>query len=194
MENVSLRKCIGFAYQVGEDKDYAFPGPDWLNFEIFDIAAKFPPATSGEQVAMMLQTMLAERLKVKVHRETKELPVYALVVGKNGPKMQRAAPGGGTRFSLGPGHISGTAASMSALADRLHLDRPVLDLTGLKESFDFTLTWTPDNAPGTPQADDASGPSIFTAIQEQLGLKLEPRRAPVQILVIDHAEKVPTEN
>ena len=193
MENVSLRKCIGIAYNVGEDKDYAFSGPDWLNFEIFDIAAKFPPDASGEQVEMMLQNLLAERLKLRVHRENKELPVYALVVGK-GPKMQRAAAGVGSRFSLGPGHIVGTAAPMSALADRLHLDRPVLDLTGLKETFDFTLEWTPDNLPGTPPPDDAAGPSIFTAIQEQLGLKLETQRGSVEILVIDHAERVPTGN
>jgi uncharacterized protein (TIGR03435 family) len=194
MENVSLRKCIGLAYDVGEDKEYAFSGPGWLNTEAFDIVAKFPPAASREQIALMLQTLLADRFKLKLHHETKELPVYALIVGKNGPRLQKSVSGGQGEFSLAPGRISGKAASMSAFADRLsarvRLSRPVLDLTGLKDTYDFALEWAPDSV----QTDDASGPSVFTAIQEQLGLKLDARKHPVEILVIDHAEKVPSEN
>jgi uncharacterized protein (TIGR03435 family) len=194
MENVSLRKCIGLAYDVGEDREYAFSGPGWLNSVSFDIVAKFPPAASREQIALMLQTLLADRFKLKLHHETKELPVYALIVVKNGPKLQVSVSSGQAEFNLAPGRISGKAASMSAFADRLsarvQLSRPVLDLTGLKDTYDFILEWAPDSV----QTDDASGPSVFTAIQEQLGLKLEARKHPVEILVIDHADKVPSEN
>jgi uncharacterized protein (TIGR03435 family) len=109
MENVSLRKCIARAYNVSEDQDYTILGPDWLRFEVFDIIAKFPPETPPEQVRMMLQDLLADRFKLKLHHAVKEVPVYALVVGKNGAKLQESAPGTPGGFSMGPGHLMGRA-------------------------------------------------------------------------------------
>jgi uncharacterized protein (TIGR03435 family) len=195
MENVSLRKCIALAYNVSEDQHYAIAGPDWLRSEVYDITAKFPPETPQEQVRMMLQELLADRFKLKLHHEFKEVPVYALVVGKNGAKLQESAPGTAGGFNMGPGHLMGRAAAMAALADRLsnasfQLGRPVLDLTGLTGVYEFTLVWAPDSAPEA----DASGPSLFTAVQEQLGLKLEALRGQVGVLVVDSMQRRPTEN
>jgi uncharacterized protein (TIGR03435 family) len=195
MENVSLRKCIALAYNVSEDQDYAIAGPDWLRSEVYDIIAKFPPETPPEQVRMMLQELLADRFKLKLHHEFKEVPVYALVVGKNGAKLQESAPGTQGGFSMGPGHLMGRAAPITALADRLsnasfQLGRPVQDRTGLTGVYEFTLDWAPDSAPEA----DASGPSLFTAVQEQLGLKLEAQRGSAEVLVVDSMERKPTEN
>jgi uncharacterized protein (TIGR03435 family) len=143
----------------------------------------------------MLQNMLADRFKLKLHRETKELPVYVLVVGKNGLKLRESTPGTPSQISMSASHIIGHAVPMQALADHLsnaalQLDRPVIDQTKLVGTYDFTLEWTPDTVP----LGDASAPSLFTAVQEQLGLKLESRKAPVEIIVVDSAEKVATKN
>jgi uncharacterized protein (TIGR03435 family) len=200
MENVSLRKCIALAYNVSENQDSAVAGPDWIRSEVYDIIAKFPPETPleqvrPEQVRMMLQELLADRFKLRLHRESKEVPVYALMVGKTGAKLQESASGTPSGFSMGSGHIEGRAASMAALADRLsnasfQLGRPVLDRTGLKGAYDFTLDWTPDGA----QEADATGPSLFTAVQEKLGLRLEAQRGLAEVLVIDSMARKPTEN
>jgi len=195
MANVSLRKCIALAYNVSEDKDYAIAGPDWLRFEVYDIIAKFPPETPPEQVRAMLQDLLADRFKLKMHHAVKEVPVYALVVGKNGAKLQESARGTPGGFNMGPGHLMGRAAPITALADRLsnasfQLGRPVLDRTGLTGVYEFTLDWAPDSAPEA----DISGPSLFTAVQEQLGLKLEAQRGSAEVLVVDSMERKPTEN
>jgi uncharacterized protein (TIGR03435 family) len=146
-----------------------------------------------------LQTLLADRFQLRLRRETKELPVYALVAGKNGPKLREADEQGA--MSLGRGRITARKASMERLAENLgnQLGRTVVDRTGLEGNFAFELEWTPD--PGqpldlldpSPAPADPSGPSIFTALQEQLGLKLEPQKDPVEILIIDHVEK-PSEN
>jgi uncharacterized protein (TIGR03435 family) len=194
-ENSSLRKIISAAYGVGEDRDYSLSAPDWLRFEKFDIIAKFTPGASREQLQLMLQNLLANRFKVKLHRETRQIPVYALVVGSNGSKMHESAGGTVGQISMNATHITGRGAPMQALADHLssaglQLDRPVIDQTGLRGNYDFTLEWTPDNVP----LGDSAAPSLFTAVQEQLGLKLDSRKAPVEIIVVDSAEKVPTEN
>jgi uncharacterized protein (TIGR03435 family) len=196
VENTSLWKLIGAAYGVGADKDYAIVGPEWLKSERFDITAKMPANTPVPQLLEMLQTLLADRFKVVVHRETRELPMYALVAARSGAKL-RPSEDGATNFSMQPGRIKGQKASLTAFADRLSqfLDRPVIDATGLTGVFDLTLEWTPDPPPSlgeTPAA--AAGPSIFTAIQEQLGLRMEVRKGPVQVLIVDHAERVPTDN
>ena len=148
----------------------------------------------------MLQALLAERFQMRVLRETKELPVYALVVGKSGPQLHEAE-GAGNGMRIGRGRVTTQAISMEPFAKNLGklLGRTVVDRTGLEGKFAFTLEWTPD--PGqpmgllgpSPASADDSGPSIFTALQEQLGLKLEPQKGPVEILVIDHVEK-PSEN
>lgn len=194
LENVSLRECIAFAYGVGEGQDYALTGPAWLAAERFDISAKVSPDIPRDQMLLMIRALLAERFGLKLHRESREMTVYSMVVTRGGPKLKPVSATGNS-FSHGPGHVSGRALSMSDLADRLSgpvfkLGLPVLNSTGLSGTFDFTLDWTPDDA----RVDDASKPSIFTAIQEQLGLKLERSKGMVQVWVVDHAERVPVGN
>jgi uncharacterized protein (TIGR03435 family) len=148
--------------------------------------------------------LLADRFRVKFHTGTKELPVYALVVGKNGPKFQKAKAKGS--IAMGRGQLTAHSFSMVDLAAHLsnQVGRVVLDKTGLQGDYDVTLKWTPaERTPlpfgAGPMAQNAlpppetNGPSIFTALQEQLGLKLESQKGPVEILVIDHVEK-PTPN
>jgi uncharacterized protein (TIGR03435 family) len=195
LENTSLRKCIATAYGIGEDRDYALVTPDWMRFAKFDVIAKFAPGTPRDQLMLMLQNLLADRFKVKLHRESRQLPVYALVVVPSGSKLHESAPGTPGQISMGGTHITGRGTPMQSLADHLsnaalQLDRPVIDQTGLRGNYDFTLEWTADSV----QTPDAVAPSLFTAVQEQLGLKLEARKAPVEIIVVDSAEKSPTEN
>jgi uncharacterized protein (TIGR03435 family) len=142
----------------------------------------------------MLQTLLTDRFKLTVHRQTKQLPVYALVVARNGPRLREAPPDEEPSFRRTPGHIVAKNEPLSALIQAVRgdffapglLDRPVIDMTGLKGHYDFTLDWA--------QYDTDNGPSFFTALQEQLGLRLAVQNGAVEILVIDHAEKIPTEN
>lgn len=187
--NSSLDECIRWAYNV---KEYQISGPDWLNSDAasYDIEAKAPPTTTPRQMRLMLQTLLRERFKLVLHRDTKLLPVYWLKVGKNGPHLQNAtldSGGGLTAYGGSEGvRVTGDRATMEALAHRLSLDldRPVFDETGVQGEFRIRLEW----------AREGDGPSVFTAVQEQLGLRLEASKAPIEILVIDHAEKIPTEN
>lgn len=188
IENVSLKRCIGMAYGIAEGRNYLLSGPDWIESERFDISAKFPTETPEHDVLLMLQSLLAERFDLVLHRETRQFSAYALVIGKGGPKLHpAAAPEGSYRFRAQEGHAVGFSISMAMLADRLsrpdfQLDRQVIDLTGLKGTFDLTLDW------------NETGPSIFTALQEELGLKLEPRKVPLEVFVIDHVNRVPTAN
>jgi uncharacterized protein (TIGR03435 family) len=200
IQNVSLKRCIGLAYGVAEGRDYLFSGPGWLDTERFDISAKFPADTKDPDVLLMLQRLLDERFKLRLHREMREFSVYALTEAKGGAKLQTAAqPQAPYTFSAKPGHASGSSLSLPAFADRLgrpvfQLDRQVVDLTGLKGLFDLTLDWGPQSTQVENQTDSVPGPSIFTALQEQLGLKLEARKVPLEVLVVDFAEKAPTEN
>ena len=195
MENVSLRECVAFAYGIATGRDYALSSPDWLNSRKFDITATFAPETSRDRVREMLQMLLIERFGLKTHSENKKLKAYALEVGKRGPKLQRGILGSDGAFIFAQDHVTVRATSIAELADRLSgpvfkLDRPVVDMTGIKGVYDFTLNWAPDGAP----PDGHSGASIFTALQEQLGLKLEARTIVFRILVVDHAEKAPASN
>jgi uncharacterized protein (TIGR03435 family) len=155
----------------------------------------------------MMQTMLAERFQLKTHRETKELPVYSLMVAKGGPKLEEAKSGS-LRMNWGLGQIAYQSAPLSMLTNTLTqlTGRLVLDQTGLTGTYDFTLKWTPDEGQmqmfrrasdgpvnSEAAASDAIGPSLFTALKEQLGLRLEATKAPVEMLVVDHAER-PSEN
>jgi uncharacterized protein (TIGR03435 family) len=189
MNNVTLKACITWAYHL---TDAEVSGPDWLNSERFDVVAK---AETGKPKPEMLAAVLADRFKLAVHRETKELTVYALVVAKNGPKIKPVDPGEGDTTSR-RGHVTITRTSMNGLAHFLagpnvRLGRPVTNKTGLDGVFTFDLNWTPEGRT-EPQPD--APPSIFVALQEQLGLKLEATKAPVEILIVDHAEKIPSEN
>jgi uncharacterized protein (TIGR03435 family) len=216
---------IQFAYNLQSDSEIS-GGPSWINFDKYDIDAKIedamaekleklPPEQRSDSVRLMVQSLLADRFQLKVSHTTKELPVYALVIAKNGPKLTRAKDPGPSGFhgaSVERGKVTFSDAPVSLLARFLSEQaefgrRMVIDQTGLTDKYDFTLQWTPETltpAPGeangvaspalvTPPATDSSAPSIFTAVDEQLGLKLESRKAPVEILVVDHIEH-PSEN
>ncbi|MDQ2777090.1 MAG: M56 family metallopeptidase [Acidobacteriota bacterium] len=205
--NTSLNDILMFAY--GVQSRQILSGPPWMGTDKFDIAAE--PDGEGQpndkQWKTMIQKLLADRCKLKFHHEQKELSVYALVVGKNGPKLSKSegdANGLPSLFFRGLGVLPAVNATMADLAGVMQgavLDRPVVDQTGLKGRFDFTLKWTPDESqfqgmgikvPPPSNAPDAP-PGLFTAIQEELGLKLDATKAPVDVLVIDHVEK-PSEN
>jgi uncharacterized protein (TIGR03435 family) len=190
MRNVTLQDCIREAYGM---TDSQISGDKWLSADRYDIVAKAPAGVTQNQNPAMLQTLLAERFKLALHHGSKELPVYLLVVAKNGPKIQAVSPGNGGITSR-PGYMSAEAITMSRLATflssaRAQLDHTVVDRTTLSGNYTFKLEWTPDDK----QSADTIGPSLFTALQEQLGLKLETGKAPLDILIIDHAEK-PSEN
>jgi uncharacterized protein (TIGR03435 family) len=182
-QNVTLKRCLESAY--GVPKAQVVGGPEWLDEYRYDIVATAP---SGDQDLMpMLQALLADRFKLALHRETRPLRGYALTVGKDGLKMKPSEPETKARTNNSRGSIDAMACPMDHLALKLSaaLNAPVADLTQTPGAFDFTLKWTPDEIK-TPDAD--APPSIFTALQEQLGLRLEARKVPMEVLVIDHVE------
>jgi len=193
--NASLADCIRFAY--GLTSDYQLSGPDWIKSkEIrYDIVAKTPPNTPREEALQMMQKLLSERFKLAFHTEKRALSYYALAVSKNGSKMPAASDGPATPPTGVQGQLRIVNNSMLMSTVALLLSRYmrafVVDETGLKGRFQVKLVWTPDDR---PVPEDQRGPSVFTAVQEQLGLKLEPRKGPMDVMVIDHAEKVPVEN
>jgi bla regulator protein blaR1 len=234
--NVPLKLLIRQAYQLQDSQ--VVGGPNWINTDRFDIIAKAPgplalPAPGGPPgpFQLMMRALLADRFKLAVHTESRELPIYALTLarrdGKTGSQLRPAAvdcvalfaargrggpppapPQPGERLPcglrLGPGNLSGGGVTMAQLSTTLSqfVQRIVVDRTGLTGNFDIDLTWTPDQLPqgrGEPPPGvqlppiDPNGPSIFTAVQEQLGLKLDSQRGPVDVLVIDRVEQ-PTED
>ena len=254
--NVTVKNVLTNAYGV---KSFQITGPGWLDSERYDIIAKLPRGATKAEFMVMLQNLLAERFKLTLHREKKDLPMYALVVGKNGPKLKESAdapapkdgeapnadgplaerqlkmgkdgfpvlpPGAGGRGSMaimlvnGNARMTATKQPMAGLAEMLsgQLDLPVVDMTGLTGNYDYTLSFAPEGGmavkagilapppagpppgeggPGMPAAsapDGEASSNLFTALQEQLGLKLEQRKGPVELLVIDHLEKAPVEN
>jgi uncharacterized protein (TIGR03435 family) len=197
--NIPLEEFILYAYNLKSIQ--LTGGPDWIRHENYDIVAKAPANTTNDQISKMLQTLLADRFKLVNHGETRVLPIYALILAKGGPKFRArtdARPGDGN-FKIAGGRLSGQGVTMHDLADILVrvFDRTVLDKTGLDGKFDINLQWTPDvtSAIGNDREapPDPNGPSLVTALSEQLGLRLEPSKAPVPIVVIDHVEK-PTAN
>lgn len=196
--NVTLKACLRAAYGL---KDYQILGPAWLNSDKYDIVAKAAGSTPDDQLYLMLQKLLADRFKLKIHRESKELPVYALVVvGKNGPKFHEAEGDGPPRRRLVNGSLVFQSSPVSMLAEYLmripSIGRPVLDMTGLKGIYDMNVNLVEGDEELKSEAAMklALERGIFTALQEQLGLKLEPRRSVVDLLIVDQAERVPTEN
>jgi uncharacterized protein (TIGR03435 family) len=160
--------------------------------------------TFQEQMRERLRALLAERFQLVLHHETKEVPVYVLEVAKSGPKFQEAKEAGPNRgrMRMGRGELQGEGIQIQFLVQVLsnQLRRPVLDKTDLKGNYDIKLTWTPDGSQGfgpgplppgveAPPPPDPNGPTIFTAVQEQLGLRLESQKGPVDMIVIDRAEK-----
>ncbi|MGH9587799.1 MAG: TIGR03435 family protein [Acidobacteriaceae bacterium] len=201
--NFSLNDLVMFAYNM--QKKQIVGGPDWMATDKFDIDAKpdIPGQPNDEQLKGMLQKLLADRYALKFHKDQKEMSAYVLVVGKSGPKMKQntSNPKGLPGLFFGP---IGTLHVMNAtMGDFTHLmqstvlDRPVVDRTGLTGRWDFTLKWTPDESQFVgmgvkippPSADAANAaPPLFTAIQEQLDLKLEAQKTQVPVLVIDHVD------
>jgi uncharacterized protein (TIGR03435 family) len=200
MENVSLMVILN-AYGIPDDRQYAVSGPGWLATESFDINARFPAETPGDQVRQMMQALLAERFHMEAHKETRQLPIYTLTVAKSGPKIHAADDGQG-QTSGGPGRLEATRTSMAKLANLLArmLGTPVTDATGLAGVYDFKLEWAPDEtlrnslAPEPGGAASGGGPSLTTAVEEQLGLKLTGGKGPVEVVVIDRIERTPTGN
>jgi uncharacterized protein (TIGR03435 family) len=183
-------------------------GPDWIKTERWDVLAKVDGAEGQIPLAQMrplLQAMMAGRFSLKVHRETKEMPVYALSVEKNGSKLV-ANVGAAWQFRPGNGSLVVKKGGSAALAAWLsqNLGRVVIDKTGLTGEYDYALEWSPDPGEGGPESiglppeapaphAETNGPSIFTALQEQLGLRLVSQKGPVEIIVIDRVER-PTAN
>jgi uncharacterized protein (TIGR03435 family) len=199
--NTTLNDLLVLAY--GVHLQQITGGPGWLGTEKFDITAKpeQPGIPDATQLTTMVRKLITERFKLTFHRETKELSAYTITVGKNGPKLSKNETGGILPgFSgRGPGAFGVRNSTMAEFANFLQariLDRPVVDKTGLSGKWDFTLEWRPDpagaNAPQLPP-EIASRPDIFTAFQEQIGLKLEAAKTPVEVIVIDRVEK-PSEN
>jgi uncharacterized protein (TIGR03435 family) len=179
----ALRGLVQTAYGV---QDYQVSGgPPWVETELFEVDGRPAGPTPHDQIMLMLQTLLTDRFQLAIHRDIKEVPIYSLVAAKNGPKLQEVKDknriGG---MSTGRGMLRGQMTTTD-LARYLSSSagRPVIDKTGLVAGFEINLQWSADNSP------DASGPSLFTAVQEQLGLKMEPGKGSVETLVIDHAEK-----
>lgn len=212
----TLKALISLAYKVQEFQIVG--GPGWIGSDRFDVQGRTEDKTADpDQLRLMMRSLLADRFKLKLHSETRQVPVYALVVAKGGPKIKLAAdqtspdvngpskPGAGPNhgaIKFGRGSMAGNAANFSLLVRFLsqRLDRPVVDHTGLSGRYDFLLQWTPEvgeakvDPGGNPlPGGDTTGPSIFSAIQEQLGLRLESTKGPVELLVIDSVE-MPDEN
>ncbi len=197
--NVTLKMLVAFAYDV---RDYQIAGgPNWLDSERYDILAK-PDLSTGpgptaeaarrELLRARVQTLLADRFQLKLQHTTKELPMFQLVIGKNGPKLNATKNTQSELLSNGH-HLTCqkvTVASFAKIFLEGQLRRSVKDMTGLTGEFDFTLDWAPDEAPpGAEPAPATDGADLFTAVQEQLGLKLEPAKGPVEILVVEQAER-----
>jgi uncharacterized protein (TIGR03435 family) len=214
--NIPLKVLISYAYGVQGFEISG--GPGWMSTDRYDIAAKTDAAVLDMNgYKSMLQALLVDRFKLGVHRETKDVPIFALVPAKSGPKLTPAdasgcvamgpnappppprapsdpAPTACGTFFTGPNTLDGKSMSMSGLANTLSImvGRPVIDKTGIPGIFDIHMEFAPGgtNLPAQSTDPDSSGlPSIFTAIQQQLGLRLESQKGPGQVLVIDHVEK-----
>jgi uncharacterized protein (TIGR03435 family) len=190
--NVTLRLLISIAFEIGDNRITG--GEAWMDSTKYDVDAKLPPGAGKQQIPQMLQTLLTERFGLAVHNASKTMPAYDLVVAKNGPKLKSAAPdGSGSNYIL-KGKIVGPQLSMGALADILSRQtaRPVKDTTGIAGIFDIRLNWTPDDVTGKDTTGD--DPSIYVALQEQLGLQLKAAKEDIDFLVIDHANRTPSES
>ncbi len=202
LTNVPLSWLVRSAFDIIID-DQLSGLPGWASSDRYDIQAKMDEETAlayknltrqekKQQDQLMLQALLAERCQLKVHRETRQVPVYDLVIAKAGLKMKENPVSAGSRTMVSKDHVNAQAMSMESLAFSLsgEVGRVIIDKTGLGDKkFDFDLKWTPDDQQGTADA----GPSIYAALEEQLGLKLVPSRGPVETVVIDRMEK-PSQN
>jgi uncharacterized protein (TIGR03435 family) len=211
--NAPLAALVVTAYRL---EGYQLVVPSWMYSTFYDVDAKAPDGATAEQQPEMLQNLLAERLALKVHRETREMAAYALVIAKGGPKFQQAKDGdpppapppgmtpaednylpakGGTLWVAGIGGAMREQIDMETLATKLSrlTGKPVHDETGLKGKYNLSMYWGRSATPTDGESHDPAD-ELFSALQSQLGLKLEPRKAPVEMLIVDSAEKTPREN
>jgi uncharacterized protein (TIGR03435 family) len=236
----TMKNLLMTAYNV---KVFQVNGPTWLDTERYDVVATVAPGTTKEQAAIMLQNLLADRFQLKVHRETRELPLYELTIGKGGPKLKSyvvdpngpttldfaggpppmgkdgspVVPPGATLMMVREGkmHMVSKKVTMVRLTDILsnNLRSPVVDKTGITGDYDLDLEFSTDGLAGAPTpppggfgtgtgpgpgpnpaAGGDEAPALITAVQDQLGLKLEQKKGPLEMIVVDHAEKTPREN
>jgi uncharacterized protein (TIGR03435 family) len=211
--HVSMKELVEFAWRL-EDYNLA-GGPSWLDSDYFDVIAKAEPRTPEATVQLMLQTLLKERFKLAVHTESKTMQVCLMTAAKSGAKLKLSPEASSFNSTCKMGRTAGVLSrvcvfnTMEELASNLpqwasgYIKIPVLDATGLKGRYDFTLEWTGRgvlsgvNANGEAPADGAgggNGMTIFEAMEKQLGLKLDTAKKPIPVTVIDHVERVPTEN
>lgn len=192
--NVRLSTCLQIAYNI---RPVQISGPDWLRDTFVDIVAKSATPVPESEIRMMLQNLLADRFRLKLHRETKPVDSYILTVGRNGPKLQESTKEGAGKLQGSKNVLRVEGATMEEFVGVLTqpLGSPVLNQTGLTKRYDFALDMTPyvpESNPGDPPPGRAG--ALITPLHEKLGLKLESKKAPIEILVIDHMEKTPTEN
>jgi uncharacterized protein (TIGR03435 family) len=230
--NMSLSNLITLAYKINH---YQLAAPDWAQSTMFEIHARVPEGATKDDLPLMLQKMLAERFKLVVHHETRDLQKYELTVAKNGPKFQEAAPppppkedgadapkpagrggplklgadgypdlrGFGMAIMNGRARTHDPQMTMQRLASQLgaQLASPVTDATGLTGKYDISIFWVtgsrgaaPPGADSSPAPAEDPGPTLIQAVQQQLGLRLESKKGPVDFIVVDHAEQKPSEN
>ena len=192
--NATLKVLIADAY--GIDIKEIFGGPKWVDSDGFDINAKIPEefahgGTKEKLLRPMVQSLLADRFQLVIHREPRQISGYFLVVAKKWPKMEPAKAGEEANLHSNRGHLSAENVTIETLARHLSYDteKLVVDRTELTGGFDFKLDWMPEKSGPKPEPFSDGGPSIFTAVQEQLGLRLESAQVPIQAIVIDRAEK-----
>jgi uncharacterized protein (TIGR03435 family) len=196
LTNQRLKNLVVLAYGV---QPYQVTGPDWMDKARFDITAKYPPGTKQEDRWLMLRTLLEERFKLTAHSEMKEMSGYSLQVAKTGFKLKPSDPGEASTTGGNQGPVwtfNARKIPMSVLTYELSdsLGEVVVDQTGLKGVYDFQLRWATNEgtSPGVGAVDAV--PSVFTALEETLGLRLQHGKVPAQMIVVEHVERVPTEN
>jgi uncharacterized protein (TIGR03435 family) len=199
--NLTVRSYVMGAFNLIMDSQLSSL-PEWANTAQFEIQAKLDPERvkahnalsreeRGKQDSLMLQALLADRFHLQVRHELKQLPVYELVVAKGGAKLKESDANAQSGYSVGGGHLSGKGVEIQSLAYTLSsvAGRVIIDKTGFTGKYDIELNWASEDSPGATD----TGPSIFAAVQEQLGLKLEPAKATLDTIVVEHIEK-PSEN
>ena len=183
----TLRNLVRIAYQM---KDYQVSAPSWMAAQHFDVVGSLPEGSDRARAPEMLRTLLEERFHLACHEESKEMSVLAMVVAKGGFKPAKVEANGNSWFMIRAGTtpVLMKAATMEAFADRLtrYVDRPVVDMTGMEGTYDFDLTFA--------TGDSDAAPPLVTVLQEQMGLRLEPRKTMVKTVVVDRADKLPAEN
>lgn len=201
--NALLRTIVAHAHEM--KRAFVLGGPDWIDSERYDISARASGDPTEEELYAMVRGLLTDRFRLVVHEETRQLPVYALVLarsdGRLGPSLKQSTPDcaaagnpcglNSTGFTNGGGVVVTKGRTIRDLASTLGgmLDRNVVDSTGLSGTYEIDLKWGPDDVRAGADAAIADMPPIFTAIQEQLGLKLQPTRGPVVVLVIDSVQR-----